>query len=144
MKRNRIVNYLKGISGEAVRYIIVGVCTTLVNIGLFALMTQAFEIGHTVSNVTSISVSILFAYVANKRIVFRNRCGSLSALALECVKFIGARLITLALEVAVVELLVRLARLKEMYAKLSALVFVVVANYFISKLLVFRSGAKAP
>ena len=121
---------------------IVGVCTTLVNLGLFALMTKVFWINHTVSNVTAIFVSILFAYVANKRIVFRNRCETLSALILECVKFIGARLITMGLEFASVELLIRFEVLGEMPAKIVSMVAVIIANYFISKLLVFQTQKK--
>ena len=134
----KIINYVKGISGEAMRYIIAGVTTTLVNFALFALMTEILHLPVTPSNVTSIAVSILYAYVVNKRFVFKNKCDTAAELALEFVKFVGARLFTMAIEILGVLLTVNILGQNKMLGKAETQVLVIVANYFISKLLVFR------
>lgn len=137
----KLIKYVLGkdIAGETIRYIIIGGLTTLVNIGVFALMNNLIGIDVTVSNVTSIVVSVLFAYVTNKLIVFMSRCDSIGALALEFGKFIGSRLITMVLEVGVVELFYRLLGQDAWLGKAISLVLVIIANYVLSKLIVFRS-----
>jgi putative flippase GtrA len=128
----------KGLGGEAIRYVAVGAATTLVNYGLFELMWGVLGIGVTASNVTSISVSVLFAYVANKLIVFRRRCPSVGALAIEFSKFIGSRLFTMALEVGAVLLFFNVLGFNVRLVKIAAQVLVIIMNYAISKLIVFR------
>ena len=131
----------KELGSETVRYIIVGALTTLVNFGLFELMHNIMSIDVTVSNVTSISVSILFAYAANKLVVFRRRSDSAYALALEFFKFVGSRLFTMALEVGVVALFYNILGYDARLGKITAQVLVIVANYIISKAIVFRKSA---
>jgi putative flippase GtrA len=140
----KLIDYTfgKGLGGETLRYLIVGVLTTLVNFGMFELMSGVMKIDVTVSNVTSIAVSILFAYVTNKLIVFRWRSDSLIALALEFVRFIGSRLFTMALEVGAVLLLHNTLGIDPRLAKASSLILVIIANYILSKVIVFRKIVK--
>jgi len=137
---SKIIKYILGkdIGGETIRYIIVGALTTLVNFGLFELMHVVFGIGVTASNVTSISASILFAYITNKLVVFRQRSDSAAALALEFCKFVGSRLFTMVLEVGVVALFYNILGFDAWLGKVLAQILVVIANYIISKVLVFR------
>ena len=138
--KDKIIGFLKGrgIGGEAVRYIVIGVMTTLVNFSLFALMTKALKIDVTISNVTSVSVSILFAYITNKLIVFRRRSSSRAELMKEFFKFVGSRLFTMALEIGSVLLFVNVFGQDELVGKVEAQVLVIIANYIISKVFVFR------
>ena len=136
-----------GENGEAIRYIIIGVCTTLVNFLVFTLLNYLFgfgemekEVAVTVSNVISVVTSILFAYVANKLIVFRSHCASFSLLLLEFIKFVGARAVTLLVEVGGVFVMFNLMNINETVAKLITQVIVIIGNYFISKLLVFKKN----
>ena len=140
----KITKYVLGkdIGAETVRYIIVGGLTTLVNYSLFELMRAIIGIDVTVSNVTSISVSVIFAYVANKLIVFRRHSDSLAALALEFCKFVGSRIFTMALEIGAVFLFFNILGLDARLGKITAQVIVVVVNYIISKAIVFRSNEK--
>jgi len=112
--------------------------TTFVNYGLFELLYGLFGFDANVSNVASISASVVFAYVMNKRIVFRRRSGSRAALAAEFCKFVGSRLFTMALEVGAVFLFHSVLGHDARLGKVAALVIVVVANYLISKLIVFK------
>lgn len=141
MKRlfRRITGYItgKGIGGETIRYVIVGGLTTLVNFGVFFILHEVLTIGANVSNVISISVSILFAYIANKLIVFKQHSTSFSELVLEFLKFVGSRLVTMALEIGIVAAFDAVGW-NATVGKAVSVVFVVIVNYFISKLLVFR------
>ena len=123
--------------GEAVRYIIIGVCTTAVNYLTFAALTELFSLEVNISNVISVAASILFAYVANKLFVFRSHCSGIASLLWEFVRFVGARLLTMAIEIGGVYLLYNCLSVNEHIAKLSTQVIVIIGNYFISKLLVF-------
>ena len=137
----KIIDYVFGkkLGGETIRYLIVGVMTTLINFGLFELMHEIMDIDVTVSNVTSISVSIIFAYFANKLVVFRYRSETTAALVLEFLKFVGSRLFTMALEVGLVALFYYILGQDAWLGKAVSQVLVIIANYIISKALVFRS-----
>ena len=136
----KIIGYVfgKGLGGETIRYIIVGGLTTLVNFCMFALMHEIIGIDVTVSNVTSISISIIFAYIANKRIVFMRRSNTSGELAQEFAKFVGSRLFTMALEVGAVLLFVNVLEHNAMIGKVVSQVLVIIVNYVISKAIVFR------
>jgi len=130
----------KGLGAESVRYVIVGGVTTLVNFGLFELLWGVFGIDVTISNVASIFAAIIFAYIANKLIVFRCRSDSKAALMFEFSKFVGSRLFTMALEVGAVFLLHNTLMFDARLSKVSSLVFVMVTNFVINKVIVFRTG----
>jgi len=136
----KLVKFLfgKDLGSETIRYLAVGAITTVVNFAVFTLLYQAIKLNVTVSNVISISVAIVFAYAANKLVVFRRRSDSLAELALEFCKFVGSRLFTMALEVGAVELFYGALGLDARLGKLSAQAIVVIVNYLISKLIVFR------
>lgn len=134
-------------SREAIRYIIIGVCTTLVNLVLFTLFNYLFDLlgieketSVTVSNILSVILSILFAYITNKKLVFRSHCDSRRELFFEFVKFVGARGITMLVEVGGVFIMFNLIGINEMISKLVTQVIVIIGNYFISKLLVFKNN----
>ena len=124
--------------GETIRYVGVGAMTTLVNFGVFELLYEIAGITVRTSNATSIFVSIVFAYVANKLVVFRRRSNSFAALAGEFCKFVGSRLFTMALEVGAVELFYTVLGQDARLGKIAAQALVIIANYLISKLIVFR------
>ena len=94
--RDRIIRLL---TSEGMRYLFIGGCTTLVNLVVFTVLCRIVHLDVNISNIISVAVSILFAYVANKLVVFRSHCSSLSELAAECARFIGARLATMVIEV---------------------------------------------
>ena len=132
---NRLVRLL---TSEGMRYLFIGGCTTLVNLVVFTILCRVVHLEVNISNIISVSVSILFAYVTNKLIVFRSHCNSIGELAAECARFIGARLATMVIEVGGVYVLYNIIHQDELVAKLETQVLVVIGNYFISRFLVFR------
>lgn len=135
------------IFSEAVRYLFIGGCTTLVNLLLFGFLCYLTpmgdsDIGITVSNVISVMAAILFAYFANKIFVFRSKTKTVKEFVFEMSKFIGARLSTMIIEVGGVWLTVSVFGQNEMIGKLETQILVLIGNYFISKFLVFKGNKK--
>lgn len=126
------------LTSEGMRYLFIGGCTTLVNLLVFTVLCRLVRLDVNISNIISVAVSILFAYVANKLVVFRSHCSSLGELVGECARFIGARLATMVIEVGGVYVLYNIVHQDELIAKLETQVLVVIGNYFISRFLVFR------
>ena len=129
---------LQVLNTEGMRYLIIGGCTTLVNLVVYAFLCRVVHLNVNVSNIISIIVAIIFAYITNKLIVFRSHCSSFGELAAECARFVGARLATMAIEVGGVFLIYNVMHQDEMIAKLATQVLVVIGNYFIRRCIVFR------
>lgn len=135
------------LTGEILRYGLIGGCTTVVNLVSFWVLCHWTALGQsdggiTAANVISIILAILFAYVTNKTFVFHSQTNGLSDLLREFAAFVGGRLATMALEVGGVWLMVSVLRQNPMLGKLLTQGFVIVGNYFISKFLVFRGGKR--
>ena len=130
--------------GSAARYIIAGGMTTAVNFAVFALFFEIAGISVTVSNIISVSAAVIFAYIVNKLYVFRSRCPDVPSLAKEFLKFVSARLLTMAAEVGGVLLLVDVLGIQAFAGKLLTQIIVVASNYFISRLLVFSHRTEHP
>ena len=55
---------------EGLTYLIAGGIATILNIGVFALLTYGFKINYEISNIIAIIVAVLFQYISNKFFVF--------------------------------------------------------------------------
>lgn len=136
----------KLVQNQAIRYVFFGGCTTMVNLVSYYLLRRLLGMDITAANLAAISLSILFAYVVNKLFVFEHRTSSVKELLKEAGSFIGMRLGTMLVEVLGVLLLSCIWGMNDMAAKLVIQVVVLVLNYLISKLVVFREetpGGKA-
>ena len=117
---------------------IIGVLTTIVNLVCFHVFINVLFLNITFSNVCSIVISILFAFVANKYYVFKAKKSDFKTVFFEFVTFIAGRLLTMVVEVGGVFLLYDILSVKPMIAKVLTTIIVVILNYLISKFLVFN------
>lgn len=123
---------------EIIMYILIGICTTLVNLVTYTVMYKLLSFSINISNVTSIVVAIIFAYFTNKIFVFDSKDNTLKTLFLEGMKFISARLFTMLIEVYGVYLLVVINGEDEFLGKIKVQVIILVLNYVMSKFIVFK------
>lgn len=79
--------------------------------------------------------AIAFAYPANRKYVFESRNGNILQ---ECAEFTGSRIATGVLEVGLMSIAVNALNIDFWVSKLIVSIVVVVANYILSKLLVFK------
>ena len=91
------------------------------------------------ANVISWIAAVVFAYFTNRRFVFESRSQNMLK---EAAAFFAARLSTLVLDMALMFLLVTLLKCNDKIAKLVVQAAVIVANYVLSKFLVFKKKEK--
>lgn len=130
---------------EIVNYLIVGVATTVVYlIACFILehfiWNPEIVFENFMINTVGWAISVIFAFFTNRKYVFKSDNPNLAG---EIVKFVGGRLLTWGLDVFIMWLLVNVWGINYWIAKLFvSCVLVMIANYLISKLLVFKEGQK--
>lgn len=124
---------------EAVMYLFIGGLTTLVGLGSYWLLTKLIldpgdALQLQAANCISWVLAVAFAYVTNRIFVFRSKNKNILA---EAGKFCMSRLATLGLDMLFMFITVTLCGLNDKWMKLISTVLVTVANYILSKLLVF-------
>ncbi len=125
---------------ELISYLFFGVLTTLVNWGSYWLLTDVLHVHYMAAALFAQVLSILFAYVTNRRWVFESKVRGAKGIAVEMTKFFGARGVSLVMDLLCMYLGVDLLSLNDKAVKVVSSVIVVIANYIFSKLFVFRSS----
>ncbi len=125
-------------SNEIFRYLVAGGLTTLVNLVVFTVLRYGVKLSLTLSNFIAIVLAILFAFFINKYYAFKTPAKKKSEVLTEFVKFIGGRLFSMIIEIVGVYILAVWAGLPDMVAKIITQFIVVIVNYVISKLFVFK------
>lgn len=137
---------------SAAAYLFWGCMTTLVSWASYSLFVTVLHCGDKtipIANILSWLCSVLFAFGTNKVWVFGSRDWSLTVVLSEFWKFIAARILTGLLEIAGVPALVAVGLdqtiwgIEGMAAKVLVSVAVIILNYILSKVLVFRSKKKS-
>lgn len=140
---------------ELINYGFFGVLTTVVNFAAFYLLDTFLikgEQAYLLNNAIAWFLAVVFAFITNKMFVFNSKTWAFKVLIKEAPEFFGGRIFSFAIEEAGLWLLVdkmNFARFSytfsgiditgEFIAKLVIGVVVVILNYFISKLIVFRN-----
>ena len=129
---------------EVLNYLIIGGLTTVVNILvkyilLFVFFDPKDALELQIVVIISWVVAVLFAYITNRKIVFKSKNTSIIS---ELVMFVEARILTLLVEMGFMYVFVTLLKFDSdlMVAILSIVsqVIVIVLNYILSKRFVFK------
>lgn len=123
-------------SREIILYVICGALTTLVNIVTYHICCGMFDV--LVANAIAWVASVLFAYVVNKIFVFQSKTKQFNEIIKELLGFFGGRIGTLLIESLILFIFVTTLGLHEMIIKIVAQFIVLVLNFIISKLFVFK------
>ena len=121
---------------EMVRFGVVGVITTVINFLIFKLGRMA-RLPLVAANSVAWLAAVLFAFAANKFIVFQSADWNTIFVLEELARFLMSRLLTLLIETSLLWLLVKKRDLPEMASKCGVSVLVVLLNYVLGKFLVF-------
>lgn len=143
---------------DMIIYIFYGVLTTLVNYivhfgirlaftdltgderslsGLLEAM-QHSRVSSSAAASAAWAAALVFAFFTNKFFVFESKDTSAKAYAREFTAFAGGRLFSFGCELVIIFFFVDMMKLNELAVKLLCGVFVIVLNFVISKLLVFK------
>ena len=146
------------VTGEVFSYLFFGVCTTVVNIVVYQLCCSVLGIHALISNIFAWIFAVVFAYVTNRVFVFHSKENSPMGIVREAGAFVSARLFSLLVDELIIWLMVdvmgyvaierlmadilscTLKDAKSLFAKLCSNIVVVIMNYVLSKLIIFKKG----
>lgn len=124
---------------EILLYILFGGLTFLVSIISFGLCNVTLHMNELVANVVSWIIAVTFAFFTNRIWVFAAPTKNVREFISQLVRFFGGRLLTLGIEEVILMLFVTMMGLNSMMIKVIAQVIVIVLNYVISKLVIFKN-----
>lgn len=123
---------------EQISYLFFGGLTFFVNMAVHLSCSYILKTSVLVSTLIAWVVAVVFAYLTNKLWVFENKTNSFKALTRENVSFFSGRIATLVMEEIILFVFVKWMGLNEILFKLIGQILVIIANYFISKFIVFK------
>ncbi len=123
---------------EVLLYLIFGGLTTLVSLVTFYIPNGLLGVHELIANVISWVCAVAFAYVTNAKWVFDSEARTAAEHLRQIGSFVGGRLATLGVEELILLVFATWLGWNAMLVKIAAQIVVVVLNYVISKLWVFR------
>lgn len=135
----RIFNPFYKKSKEVLLYLFFGGLTTVISIGSYAFFDICMHMDPMIANIFSWILAVLFAYGTNRIWVFEHIAQDIKGIIQEMISFFGGRVVTLFMEEAVLYVGINILFMNSIIVKVFAQVLVVIANYIISKLFVFKS-----
>jgi putative flippase GtrA len=123
---------------EVLLYLFFGGIAFFLNIYLFALFYSTFGINELIANVICWIICVLFQFFTNRTWVFDGKTDSAGGFIRQMASFFGGRVLTLVIEEAILAVFITWLGWNSMAVKLAAQIIVIVLNYVISKLIVFR------
>lgn len=126
---------------EIICYLIAGGLTTVVSLAVYygcvlTLLNPKISWQLQIANIFSWMAAVTFAYVTNRRFVFKSENENWK---IEAAVFYSSRVLTLLMDMGIMFLLVTIGGRNDKSAKLIVQVIITLANFILSKLLVFRS-----
>lgn len=125
------------LTGEALRYLIFGILTTIVSIGSYRAF-RLLNLPYQPATVLSWILSVTFAFVTNKLFVFQSRKRTFYTVFREAFSFFTCRLMSLGFEIVFMIVSVDKLHIDDFLAKCMTQVFIFLLNYLFSKFLIFR------
>lgn len=123
---------------EVISYLFFGVCTTLVNLVVYWVAVNVFHIHYLVATAIAWAFAVAFAYVTNRIFVFKSKARGAWEILREIVSFVSCRVFSGVCEIVIMFMGVDLLGINDNVVKIICQVLVVVINYVLSKLIIFK------
>lgn len=127
---------------EFVLYVVFGVFTTIVNIGIYWFLADVAGVYYLIANMAAWLGAVLFAYVTNRKWVFKSKQTGFKKIFKEMMLFICGRVLSGIGDMVILFVFVDVLKLGNLSGKIASQIFVVIFNYVFSKLMIFKSGKK--
>lgn len=121
-------------------YLIVGICTTLINIVSYWFFTRFFTVSVMLSTALAWTTAVLFAFFGNKWLVFQSHCSGNKAVLREFFSFLCCRIATGAFDFLAMGIFVDVMEFPDMVVKVVSNILVIIGNFIASKYLVFKKS----
>lgn len=123
---------------DVIPYAVFGVLTTLVNIVSYWVFAHPLHLPVMASTIFAWVLSVLFAYLTNRKWVFHSEAVGAKAIAKEIASFFGCRVGTELIDLAAMFIFVDKLNLNDMVIKIIANIIVIIVNYVASKFVIFK------
>ena len=127
---------------DVIPYAVFGVLTTLVNIVSYWVFAHPLHLPVMASTIFAWVLSVLFAYLTNRKWVFHSEAVGAKAIAKEIASFFGCRVGTELIDLAAMFIFVDKLNLNDMVIKTIANIIVIIVNYVASKFVIFKHQEK--
>lgn len=129
---------------EIINYLIFGVLTTIVSLLTYYILVLTIlspnnPLELQIANIISWITCVTFAYITNKKYVFNSKDKNIIN---EIIKFFSSRLTTLFLDMIIMYVFVTKLQFNDKIIKIIAQIIIIILNYILSKLLVFKKNMK--
>ena len=121
---------------EIILYLAFGMVTTVISISVFWFFTSVIPLNELVANVISFIAAVFFAFLTNRKWVFN--VSHKQGFFKDAVKFYLGRLLTLLIEEVIIFVFIILLSFDSLTVKITAQIVVIILNYIISKIFVFK------
>ena len=129
----------KILKNEVFLYGIFGALTSFLNIILFQILIW-LGLDYRYSNLITLMVVKLVAYVCNKNFVFRSRTESNLELIKEFLRFLVTRSATMLIDYIGLIFMAEILQVNKLISKCFITILVIIINYFLGKKHVFKTG----
>lgn len=123
---------------EMILYLLFGGITFFLNIGLFAGISYFTNINELIINIFCWIVCVSFQFITNRTWVFVSHVNSVLEFIKQIISFFSGRLFTLLVEEIILAVFITYLGFCPMIVKLIGQIIVIILNYAISKLIVFK------
>jgi len=124
---------------EVLMYLFFGGVTFLLNMILYAVLTDKAHMNALIANVICWVVCVLFQFFTNRTWVFDGKTETAAGFWMQMASFFGGRLFTLVVEEIILAVFITWLGFPSLPVKFMAQVVVIVLNYVISKWIVFKN-----
>lgn len=119
-------------------YLIMGGWTTVVNIVVYWICDELFLLDYRISTTIAWLFAVVFAFIVNKRYVFKSVTTNSRDRLAEMGSFFGFRVLSFFMDLGTMMVLVGLLSINGTISKILANVIVLAANYIFSKKFIFK------
>lgn len=125
---------------EGLLYLFFGGLAFFLSVFLFWLFHVFYNINEHISNIVVWIIVVLFAFITNRTWVFRAKTDGIKDFFKQISAFYLGRIATLVVEEVILFIFITLLDFNSMIVKIIAQFIVIVLNYIISKLFVFKKN----
>ena len=123
---------------DIVPYAIFGILTTSINIVVYLFFAHILKKEVMLSTLAAWFLSVLFAYVTNRKWVFHSGVLTFSNIIREAVAFFICRLATGIADILIMFIFVNIFHFNDLFIKIISNIAVIILNYVASKWIIFN------
>ena len=125
---------------EMLLYLFFGGLTFVVSVITYGFFNVSLGLDELIANIISWIIAVTFAFFTNRIWVFNSPTNGAREFVAQLISFFGGRVVTLVIEEIILLVFITWLKFPSMIIKIIAQIIVIVLNYVISKLIVFKES----